>query len=157
MDTPTHDVDAIGGAAAGGFGGLVQWLRLPDGWKKLGGWVGAGLICGFLANASLKYFFPDWSWDLRWGVAAVAGLGSADLVIFALKAMNRLTTVADQQINTRFGVAPNAADGRNATAAPGNVVAVAVVPVGGANGGLAGNGVVFDHGVGGKGTPTAGS
>jgi len=159
-----HDGDAIGGAVAGGFGGLVQWCRSPEGWKKLGGWVGAGAICGFLANAAVRHFLPDLSWDLRWGIAAVAGLGSADLVVFLLKLMNRLTSEADRRVDSRLGSPTTAGvvvNGQPTPAGPGATVgvltaAVLTVAEGGAGGSVVGHGVVPVHELGGKGAAATG-
>lgn len=156
-NSQVHD-DGVGAAVAGALGGFVQWARSPDGWRKLLARVVSGLGCAYLANAALKYFYADVPYDLRWGLSFIAGVVSAVLIDFALRAANRLTAVADRQIDSRFGITPNATDGRNTTATTDTrtVTTSSVVAVGGTTGGVAGDGVVPHNGVGGKGAAAAG-
>ena len=84
MDGGGHH-DDIGHLIAGAFGGLVRWLRSPDGLRGMIGAVIAGSFFGYGIDRYLAWQRPDVPADFRLFAAFVVGIVSGLLTEFAMR------------------------------------------------------------------------
>lgn len=82
--------DDLGSLVAGGFGGVVRWVRSPDGVKGVIGAVIGGSGCGYLVSAVLHWQRPEVPADVRLGLAFFAGIASGLLIEYALRRVDRV-------------------------------------------------------------------
>ena len=94
------DVDDLGAAAGGGLGGLVRWLRTPDGQRGLALALASGVGFGFTAGAVVRHAWPDVSGDVRWGIGFAVGVVSA---VLTEPRMRRATAIEAHEL-TGFSI-----------------------------------------------------
>lgn len=111
--------DDFGGLGAGLGGGLIAWLRTPNGWKGLGLGLLSGACAGFGLNAWLEWTYPTMPGNLRYFLAALSGIlsGLGLELLFTLAAGFRSRVVA---------LAARKADGWGLISPPAVVVSVSV-------------------------------
>lgn len=107
------DLDDASAIAGGMYGGLIRWLRSPDGRRGLALALASGSAFGFTAAVWVRYQWPDIPADVRTGLAVVVGVVSSTATELLFLLANLASSRAVQSAREKIGATSN-----NGTAHP---------------------------------------